>query len=240
MKQPLLIASVSLGLVAAATAALPYARHRAPHESSAAGSLAYSNTRTVRGYRDASEVKKKLKQAEPGTYIGEILLTRDSALARWHDRTTKPLRVWIEPTSSVADWQPAFVDQVRAAFETWAGTGIPVHFLFVSDSSKADVHVSFIDQFTTPISGKTRWARDDSWWIVDADIVLAIHHDGGEALDRPAVRAIALHEIGHMLGLDHTSDVANIMTPRVRVRDLSAADRSTMKLLYSLPPGPVR
>lgn len=240
MKQPLLIASLSLGLVAAATAALPYARHRAPHESSAAGSLAYSSTRTIRGYRDASDVKKKLKQAEPGTYIGEILLTRDSALARWHDRTTKPLRVWIEPTSTVADWQPEFVDQVRAAFETWAATGIPVHFLFVSDSSKADVHVSFIDQFSTPISGKTRWARDDSWWIVDADIVLAIHHDGGEALDRPAVRAIALHEIGHMLGLDHTSDVANIMTPRVRVRDLSAADRSTMKLLYSLPPGPVR
>ena len=240
MKQPLLIASMSLGLVAAATAALPYARHRAPHESSAAGSLAYSSTRTVRGYRDAAEVKKKLKQAEPGTYIGEILLTRDSALARWHDRTTRPLRVWIEPSSNVKDWQPEFVDQVRAAFSTWASTGIPVHFLFVSDSSKADVHVSFIDQFTTPISGKTRWARDDSWWIVDADIVLAIHHDGGEALDRPAVRAIALHEIGHMLGLDHTSDVANIMTPRVRVRDLSAADRSTMKLLYSLPPGPVR
>jgi predicted Zn-dependent protease len=240
MKQPLLIASMSLGLVAAATAALPYARHRAPHESSAAGSLAYSSTRTVRGYRDASDVKKKLKQAEPGTYIGEILLTRDSALARWHDRTTRPLRVWIEPTSSVRDWQPAFVDQVRGAFSTWASTGIPVHFVFVADSSAADVHVSFIDQFSTPISGKTRWARDDSWWIVDADIVLAIHHDGGEALDRPAVRAIALHEIGHMLGLDHTSDVANIMTPRVRVRDLSAADRSTMKLLYSLPPGPVR
>jgi hypothetical protein len=30
------------------------------------------------------------------------------------------------------------------------------------------------------------------------------------------------------------------MTPRVRVRELSNADRSTMKLLYTLPPGPVR
>ena len=240
MKQPLLIASLSLGFFAAATAALPFVRHRAPHESSASGSLAYSSTRSVRGLRDASDVKKKLQQAEPGTYIGEILLTRDSALARWHDRTARPLRVWIQPDANIPDWQPEFIDQVRGAFATWAATGIPIHFAFVSDSAKADVHVSFIDQFTTPISGKTRWARDDSWWIVDADIVLAIHHDGGEALDRPAVRAIALHEIGHMLGLDHTADVANIMTPRVRVRDLSAADKSTMKLLYSLPPGPVR
>jgi predicted Zn-dependent protease len=240
MKQKLLIASITLGLVAAATAALPYARHRAPHENSAAGSLALARTRSIRRSADASEVKRKLQQAEPGTYIGEILLTRDSALARWHDRTTHPLNVWIQPTTDIRDWQPAFINQVRAAFSEWSSTGIPMRFIFVADSSKADVHVSFIDQFTTPISGKTRWARDDNWWIVDADIVLAVHHDGGEALDKPAVHAIALHEIGHLLGLDHTADVANIMTPRVRVRDLSVADRSTMQLLYSLPPGPVR
>ena len=240
MKQPLLIASLTLAVVAGATAALPYARPSAPHEASAEGSLAYASARTTRGRRDASEVKRKLQQAEPGTYIGEILLTRDSALARWHDRTKQPLRVWIQPTSDVPDWQPGFVEQVRGAFSTWAATGIPMHFSFVSDSSKADVHVRFIDQFSAPISGKTRWARDDHWWIVDADIVLAVHHDGGEALDPSSVRAIALHEVGHMLGLDHTSDVANIMTPRVRVRELSPADRMTMKLLYSLPPGPVR
>jgi len=240
MKQTLLIASLTIAVVAAATAALPYARQHAPHEASAEGSLAYTNTRSIRGRRDAAEVKRKLQQAEPGTYIGEILLTRDSALARWHPRTTNPLRVWIQPSSDVPDWQPEFVEQVRGAFATWASTGIPVRFAFVSDSSKADVHVRFIDQFSAPISGKTRWARDDHWWIVDADIVLAVHHDGGEALDRSSVRAIALHEVGHMLGLDHTADVANIMTPRVRVRDLSPADRMTMKLLYSLPPGPVR
>ena len=239
MKQQLLIASTALTLVAAATAALPYARPSAPHESSASGSLASARSRGNRG-RDANEVKRKLQQAEPGTYISEILLTRDSALARWHERTAHPLLVWIQPTSNVTDWQPAFVHQVRGAFAAWTATGIPIHFVFVSDSSSADVHVTFIDQFSAPISGKTRWARDDNWWIVDADIILAVHHDGGEALDRSAVRAIALHEIGHLLGLDHTADVANIMTPRVRVRELSAADRSTMQLLYSLPPGPVR
>jgi hypothetical protein len=30
------------------------------------------------------------------------------------------------------------------------------------------------------------------------------------------------------------------MAPRVRVRDLTDADRATVKLLYALPAGPIR
>ncbi|NUO64996.1 MAG: matrixin family metalloprotease [Gemmatimonadaceae bacterium] len=238
MKQPLLVASLSLMLVVLGSAQAPNASRRGSHESSASGSVATGRFRTSR--RDAAEIKRRLQQHESGTYIGEILLTRDSALARWHDRVERPLKVWIQPASSISDWRPEFLTEVRDAFLAWSATGIPVRFLFVGDSSKADIHVHFINQFNEPISGKTRWARDDNWWIVDGDITLAVHHDGGEPLDRSAVRAIALHEVGHLLGLDHTSDIANIMTPRVRVRDLSSADRSTMELLYSLPPGPVR
>ena len=249
-RHTLLVASIVTTLLTA-VAAIVVARP--PHSSvpvisSASGSLASTSSRLrnnsrngsfVAG-RDAGEIKRRLKQAEPGTYIGEVLLTRDSALSRWHERLDRPLRVWIQPGSKVADWNPVFVQQVRAAFMSWSATGIPVHFKFVSDSAKADARVVFIDHFSEPISGKTRWARDDGWWIVDADVTLAVHHDGGETLDPAAVRAIALHEVGHLLGLDHTSDIANIMTPRVRVRELSNADRSTMKLLYTLPPGPVR
>ena len=210
-------------------------RHEAI-ESSAAGSIARARGRA----RDVSEVRRRIKQGEPGTYIGEILLTRDSSLTRWRERTDRPLRVWIQPIATIPDWDPEFIAEVRNAFREWMDTGIPVRFTFVSDSSHADVHVRFVDRFRDPISGKTRWARDEDWWIVDGDIVLAVHHDGGEALDHLAVRAIALHEVGHLLGLDHSADISNIMTARVRVRELSDADRQTMRLLYTLPPGPVR
>ena len=190
--------------------------------------------------RDLSEIRERLTAGAQGTYIDEILVERDSALARWPDRVDHPVRVWIGDGSNVKGWSDTFPARVRDAFEEWSGLGIPVQFEFVTDSASADVHVSWIDHFDTPISGKTLWARDRSWWIVNANITLALHHNGGESLDDSSVKAIALHEVGHLLGLDHTADTTDIMTARVRVRDLSNADRATMKLLYTLPPGSVR
>jgi hypothetical protein len=206
------------------------------------GAVDHHPTRQPRGLFAAkgrvSETVRRLRRGQTGTYIGEILLDHDSSLARWPDNTQ--LDVWIQPTSTVKDWTPLLVDQVRSAFTDWQATGIPVRFRFIGDSGKADIHVTWLNEFSEPISGKTLWARDDDWWIVDADITIALHHNGGEPLDAVAIRAIALHEVGHVIGLDHTRDVANIMTPRVRVRDLSAADRATARLLYTLPAGPVR
>ena len=185
-------------------------------------------------------VREILREAEEGTYIAEILESRDSNVARWPSRVGKPLRVWVQPAAHLDGWDPAYVGIVQGAFTEWASVGIPVPFSFTADSSRADIHVTWRDRFDEPISGKTRWARDDQWWILEGNITLALHHHQGDPLGPSAVKAIALHEVGHLLGLDHTADISNIMTPRVRVRELSAADRATLRLIYTLPAGAVR
>ncbi len=188
---------------------------------------------------EVADVRRRLELSAPGTYIGEILAERDSAIVRWPDRRTSPLRVWVQPMSNVKDFSPRFVPLVRSAFVTWSETGVPISFSFVVDSSLADVRVTWLDHFSEKISGKTLWAHDDHWWIVDASIQIAVHHKSGETLDTSAVRAIALHEVGHLIGLDHTTDSSSIMAAKVRVQDLSASDRATALLLYALPPGRV-
>ncbi len=189
---------------------------------------------------DRGETLRRLKHGAQGTYIGEILLERDSTLVRWADRRGVPLTIWIQPQSNISDFSSAFVQEVRNAFEEWDGLRLPVRFAFVDDSTEAKIHVTWIDRFSQPISGRTRWARDDDWSITDANITLAVHHSSGDLLDDDAVRAMALHEIGHLLGLDHTTDSTSVMAARVRVRQLSDADRATVRLIYTLRAGPVR
>jgi len=190
--------------------------------------------------QELARIRRTLRERATGTYIDELLTERDSSLARWKERRRDPIRVWIQGSSSLRDWSPSYVNAVRNAFLAWDEVGLPARFTFVNDSSKAEVTVGWTDRFTQPISGRTRWARDERWWITDASITLAVHHHQGETLAEDAMHAMALHEIGHLLGLDHTSDVGSVMAPRVRVRELSDTDRATARLLYSLPPGAVR
>lgn len=187
-----------------------------------------------------ASTRRRVKANQRGTYIADILAERDSSIARWPDRSKTPLTVWIQPQSSVDGFAESYVSRVREAFEDWDSLNLPVRFKFIGDSASAEVHVTWIDRFTQPISGRTRWSRDDDWQITDANIVLAVHHNKGLQLDYDSMHAMALHEIGHLLGLDHTQDTLSIMAPRVRVRALSDADRATARLVYSLPAGPLR
>ena len=151
----------------------------------------------------------------------------------------EPLRVWIQPTSTFADFHPSYPVRAREAFERWMHVGVPVPYTFVVDSASCDIPVTWVDHFDIPISGRTHWTRDQHWWIVGSSIEIALHHQSGAPLGADAIYAITLHEVGHVLGLDHTQDDANIMAPKVRVHDLSTSDEHTAQLIYSMPPGSV-
>jgi hypothetical protein len=236
----LTIAAVGIGLSGAGSAArAPETRLKASHELTSSGTVTrrFASGVAVVDDDERETVRRAIRRAEPGTYLSEILRARDSALARWPDRHGHPLRVWIQSASSVDNWHMRYVYEVHAAFVAWDTLGLPVRFQIVADSASARVHVAWIDHFVEPISGRTRWARDQDYSITDASIVLAVHHRTGEVLEDDAMHAMALHEIGHVLGLDHTTDPSSVMAPKVRVRNLSDVDRRTARALYSLPAG---
>lgn len=191
--------------------------------------------------RDAARIAWTLSSRAAGSYLGEMLAAHDSQNFRWPDRAHEPMRVWVqELATGTPGWDSAYPRLVREAFTTWGDAGVPIHFSFTTDSARGEIHVTWTDRFEAEITGRTRWAHDQHRWMVGGSILLALHQPQGQPLGHAAVQAIALHEVGHLIGLDHTDDATSIMAARVRVRELNEADRATARLVYSLPPGSLR
>lgn len=242
---PVLAAALVLAYGDARPTATPAARSATAAASVGSASASGDVDRMVRATAldDAvsgrAGVHRLLASEGAGTYVDELLLARDSVLTRWPGRMPA-VRVWVQPRLGADGHTLPHARQVRRAFEEWNDVGLPVRFAFAVDSADADVTVVWTDRFREPISGRTRWVHDEAGWILSGSITLALQHSDGEPLDSAAVRALALHEVGHVIGLDHTRDDANVMAPLVRVRQLSAADAATARLLYRLPPGNLR
>ena len=193
---------------------------------------------TSRSAASARSARGTIIAGAAGTYIDQLLADRDSTIERWPNAIARPLRVWIDSSAAIDGAQAGFPDAVRAAFRDWSATGIPLHFRYVDSPRDADIRVRWTDHLNHK-TGSTTWRTDHGGWMLAGDITLATHISDGQALDARGMRAIALHETGHALGLSHSSDPADVMAPLVHVDGLSGPDRSTIRLLYSLPAGPV-
>jgi hypothetical protein len=187
-----------------------------------------------------SETRRRIRSSGSSTYLGEMLETGgDSTLRRWENRTTAPIHVWFAPTHA-ANFQPAFVGAIKTAFGLWTSAGVPVRFDFDGDSTNAEITVKWRIQFEIERTGQTDVTWDENGNIKGATVTLATFDPKGRPMDTDDIRVVATHEVGHLLGLDHSKDSTDIMFPTAKVRDLSDRDVRTVLLLYQLTPGSLR
>ena len=186
--------------------------------------------------------ERALRQiSESNTYLSAMLVQADSFLKHWGNRMDPPLGVFF-PDGGPPGYVPAMRIAVRDAFRSWERVGdIPVTFVFTNDSAGADVQVRWIREFPIERTGQAdvRWNR--AGWLVSGTLTLAVQNPGGNPLPPEAIGTVALHEIGHLLGLGHSDDSADVMYPTTQVHEeLTPRDKATARLLYELAPGSLK
>ena len=173
-----------------------------------------------------------------GTYLSAMLVEGDSALHRWaDDRATRPLHVAVVRGDSVAGFQEVFLGNVAWAISRWNGVGLPMWLEQGSDSSGADVVVTWVDRLDSNRTGRSdlTWQRRGP--LVKVHVTLATHLPDGHAVSSSQMVALALHELGHAIGLGHSPVRTDALYPETSATDLTQRDRRTAMLLYDLPPG---
>jgi YD repeat-containing protein len=187
-----------------------------------------------------SETRRRIRSSGETTYLNEIVAeSQDSSLHRWDNRGLNPVRVYLGP-GTVANYRPEFLDAIRTAFQQWQQTGVPVTFDLTADTSRAEVVFRWKIQFEIDRTGQTDLEWDQDGRITRATVTIASFDPKGRPLEPDDIRAIALHEIGHVLGLDHSPDSTDLMYARGTVRQISDRDVRTAILLYQLSSGSLR
>jgi hypothetical protein len=168
-------------------------------------------------------------------YLDSLFSGSDSTVRHW--RTGDPIAVAIVP-GGPRGFLPEMVSEVRQGLDVWSPAAAGLRFLEQNDTAAADMVIRWTDTLESERAGATDVTWDKAGRIRRVAMFLATRSPSTGRPFAPETRqAIVLHELGHALGLPHSSHSEDVMFPVAAATSLTARDRYSLRLLYELPTG---
>ena len=182
----------------------------------------------------------RIEREGADTYLPAMLVAEDSVLHRWgDDRAARPVRVAVL-RETAPGFREVFFGNVGWAITQWNTVGLPIYLEQVADTEGADIVVTWADRLDSNRAGRADVSWERSGRLAHVHVTLALHTPDGRQVLPSEMVALALHELGHALGLGHSPAAEDALHPETSAVDLTARDRRTALLLYSVPPGSLK
>lgn len=184
----------------------------------------------------------KLKADAP-----HYIVPDEHPIIRFHDKTTA-IRIYYDQTTLPEEWTDERIALFRSAFREWLDVlDNRIEYQEVKKASDADIKISLaknlrhIPGHAEDLGVSLRNVKKNR--LYRNDLVMGLFYNTGETMEPENFYGVALHEIGHLFGMPHSTTLDDVMVGSSfrnfgvpAANHLSERDKASLRYLYTLKP----